>query len=295
MTSAFNSRIIRVGIQIGGDVEVFENLDIRCRGQKMASSESSICTMKISNLTRTQKNYIMTKASPLAVANNSVLFGPALPREPIIVTVDVGRKDSFSPFRLFFGSCWASTVTMPPDIGIVLTSTTNNLQASTLQPISLGATTDLKQIAQTIASLYGLQLNFTATQKNVANFHYTGGMQQALDKLALCGNIRVQLDGKIMSVYDVGQTVGPFLPFKLNITTGMVGIPEVTESGVKARMLIRPEPQIGGSIIINSQVNPSVNNSVLTISTMNFDLASRDDPFWYELFCSNINQVQPGQ
>lgn len=284
MTNAFNKRIVRVGINIDGDLQVFEGLDIRAYGQKLASTESSTCTIKISNLTRDQKNRIMTKATPMTISQNPN-------RAPIPVFLDVGRENEFEAFRLFDGTCWASAVTAPPDISLTLTSTTNNLAASLMDPVLLGAVTPLQTIAQAIAAKYGLTLNFTASSKNVANFNYTGGLQSAMDKLAQCGNIRVHLDNKILNVFDKGTTRGNVPPFTLSMQTGMVGIPEATQSGVRARMLIKPEPQIGGPITVNSLVNPAVNGSYF-ISTMNFEIASRDDPFWYELFCDNNKQLQ---
>lgn len=284
--TVLNSRIVRVGIQIEQDFQLFEGLDIRCTGQHFAAAESSACKIQISNLTRDQKNFILTRASPLGLSKSR--------RSPVLVTLDVGRAgvNGFEPFRLFQGYCWASGVTMPPDIGIILESTTNNAQASTLQPFDYGQAASLRSIATFISLYYGLNLNFTATDKMIANFHYTGGLQDALNKLRLCGLIRVQLTGLLLKVYDIGKYAGKVPPFTLSTSTGMVSIPEVTENGVKVSMLIRPEPQIGGPITIQSQVNPAVNNIPLYISTMNFHVTSRDDPFWYELYCSNqsLNQ-----
>jgi hypothetical protein len=270
MTNAFDPRIVRVGISINNDLQIFEGLDIRIQGQKFASTESSACLIKISNLTRTQKNFIMTTASPMTISNNPN-------RMPIPVTV--GRQ-SYGTFRLFEGTCWASGVTEPPDIGILLQSTTQNLSASLMNSVNLGALSSLQTISQSIANMYGLTLNFTAAEKQVANFNYTGGLQSAINKLARCADVRVHIDNKVLNVFNIGSTRGGIQPFVLSLQNSMVGIPEATQSGVKARMLIRPEPQIGGPITINSLINPAVNGSYF-ISTMNFNIASRDDqPVW---------------
>ncbi len=287
MTTKINPRIVTVGIQVGNDFQLFEELDIRAQGQKFAGPESNTCTVQISNLTRAQKNWLLTVASPLTTSQQ-----PG--RKPVLLTLSVGREDVFQPFLLFQGYCWASKVTMPPDIGIILTSTTNNLQASSLQPQNFGALANLQTIASQIAQQYGLTLNFTASPKQIANFHYTGGLQLALNKLAKCGGVRVQCNNNVLSVYDVGTTVGGAQPFTLNTSTGMVSIPEVTESGIKTMCLIRPEPQIGGPITIQSNVNPAA-NGLYYISCMNYHVTNRDDPFWYELFCSTNKDLQAAQ
>lgn len=298
MTTQLNSRIVTVGIEVqdapasgigpsAPNFMLFEGLDIRAQGQKFAGPESNTCTIQISNLTRDQKNWLLTVASPLTTSQQ-----PA--RKPVLVTLSVGRQNVFQPFLLFQGYCWASHVTMPPDIGIILTSTTNNLKASSLQPQNFGALTSLQVIAQQIATQYGLTLNFTASPKQIANFHYTGGLQLALNKLAKCGGVRVQCDNSVLSVYNTGSTVGNARPFTLNTLTGMVSIPEVTESGIKATCLIRPEPQIGGPITIQSTVNPAANGAYF-ITSMNYHVTNRDDPFWYELFCSTNKDIQAAQ
>ncbi len=285
MTNKLNPRIVTVGVQVGSDFQLFEGLDIRAQGQKFAGPESNTCTIQISNLTRAQKNWLLTVASPLTTSQQPN-------RKPVLVTLSVGRQNVFQPFLLFQGYCWASKVTMPPDIGIILTSTTNNLQASSLQPQNFGALTDLRTISSQIAAQYGLTLNFTATARQIANFHYTGGLQAALNKLSKCGGVRVQCSNNVLSVYNTGSTVGGAQPFILSAYTEMVSIPEVTESGIKAMCLIRPEPQIGGPITIQSQVNPAANGDYY-ISSMNYHVTNRDDPFWYELFCSTNKDIQP--
>ena len=301
MTNQINSRIVTLGIQVlnpsataagpnAPDFMLFEGLDIQAQGQKFAGVQSDTCTVKISNLTRAQKNWLLTIASPLTTAQQ-----PG--RKPVLVTLSVGRENDFPPFLLFQGYCWASHVTMPPDIGIVLTSTTNNYQASALQPQNFGALTTVAIIAAQIAAQYHKTLNIKPGDgvKQVANFQYTGGLQAALNKLARVSGMRVQCSHDVLSLYNIGETVNGAQSFSLNTSTGMVGIPEVTESGVKAMCLIRPEPKIGGPIKIQSSVNPSINNQPFFISTLNYHVTNRDDPFWYELFCTTTTGLQQTQ
>lgn len=283
-----NKRIVRVGIEgIGGGFTFFEDLDIRCQGEKWAGPESSMCRIQISNLTRDQKNFILTVASPMQIN----LTGR---RTPLLVTLDVGRENVFDPFRLFQGYCYASYVTMPPDIGIVLESTVQSLAASTMMDMNWGALADLRTIAQSVATTYGLTLNFTASNKQVANFHYTGGLNDALQKLSMSGLVTVFVDNTILYVTDTGKKAGEASAFDLNILTGMVGIPEVCETGVNARCLIRPELQLGGEVNVQSEINPAVNGNYL-VSHLKYEIANRDDPFWYEMLLTNANYLLGNQ
>jgi len=306
MIGQINSRIVIVTVEVdplAGNVVApqlpnsmaFEGLDIRAQGQKFAGTETDTCILQISNLTRDQKNWLLTVASPLTTSQQ-----PG--RKPVLVTLSVGRESVFPPFLLFQGYCWASRVTMPPDIGIILTSTANNFQAAALQPQDFGALTTVQTIASQIAAKYQKTLNIVGAPKSatkqIANFHYTGGLQTAINKLARAGvgQYRVQCNTTTLSVYDVSNTVyGPVAPFTLNTSTGMVSIPEVDEMGVKATCLIIPQIQVGSSINVQSTVNPAANVSNYYISSLRYHVTNRDDPFWYELYCSINTGLQPSQ
>lgn len=296
MTNQINSRIVTVGIQVVqpavsgvgpalSNFMLFEGLDIRAQGQKFAGPESNTCIVQISNLTQEQRKWLLTVATPwLPTSIKSIT--------PVLVTLSVGRSGigsgGFSPFLLFQGYCYASNVTMPPEISITLTSTVNNVQASLMEPQEFGALTNLSIISGQIAAKYKLNLNFTAADKQIANFNYTGGLQTAVNKLRKLG-VHVQTSHDTLSIYDIGSTVGNSQPFILNTSTGMVSIPETTQNGVKVMCLIRPEIQPGAPITIQSKVNPAANGTYF-INTVDYHITNRDDPFWYELFCNYINE-----
>lgn len=279
MTNKINSRIVTVGIQTESDFQLFEGLDIRAYGQKFAGPESNTATIIISNLSTAQKNWLLRTATPYKYATNPE-------RKTVLVTLSVGREDEFPAFVLFQGYCYASQVTMPPEIGVVLTSTANNLKASTMDVQNFGALANLNTIISGIASKYGLKPNSTATDRQIANFNYTGGLQTALNKLKKIGGVDIHCDASTLSVWDVGSVIGNSQPFILNTSNGMVSIPQATQDGVKAMCLIRPELQVGGPITIQSTVNPLINELDLFIASMSYHVTNRDDPFWYDLFCS---------
>lgn len=278
MTKAFDPRIVRVGVEIDGDIVFFEKEDIRIQGQKFGGPDMNLCTIKISNLTRDLRNYILTKATPIVLG--------AKERTPIKVTVDVGRE-SYGTFRLFEGECYTSTVTPPPDIGIVLRSLTQSFASGLIQSNSHAPVAQLRTIAQSIADQNGLALEFKATPKQIGNYSFTGAINKQIDKLQQCGDVRAFVDNKTLVVMDKNTFRGTE-KFDLNLDTGMVGVPQATESGVIVRMLINPSIQIGGGVKIVSQINPSVNGENYNVAQMTFDIANRDDPFYYTLVLSNF-------
>ncbi len=283
MTQAFDPRIVRVGLQLQDDFIIFEGLDIRIEGQKYYGPTMNTCTVKISNLTRDQRNFILTKATPISFPNRAH-------RTPIFMTVDVGRE-SYGTFRLFEGEVYTSTVTPPPDIGIVLRSLTQSFATGIIDAVSQGATSQLETIAKEVASKNGLKLDFRATSRQIANFSYTGAVSKLINKLQMIGDLRVCVNNKTLIVRDKAGFASEG-PFHLSMETGMVGVPQATESGVIAQLLVQPGVDIGHQLSIDSKINPSVNGDQYAITQLNFTICNRDTPFFYTAVCSNWAYIQ---
>lgn len=279
MTSAFDQRIIQVGVEIDGTTYLYEGLDIRASGTKYLSPTNNNCTIRLSNLTRDHRNYILTKATPLNA--------PGRQRQTVNISLDVGRE-SYGTFRLFEGAAWAMGATQPPDIGIILEGLTNNLAMSLINTVSFAAATPLKTIAQKIADQNGLALDFrVANNKNIANYSYTGPVGKQVQKLSEMGDVIAHVDGKTLHVIDTSPTLGADDPvILLNQNTGMIGVPQPNMGGVIVKCLITSSIKLGTRVNIQSEINPSVNGEY-TVWNINFDVANRDQPFWYTLFCRN--------
>ena len=65
----------------------------------------------------------------------------------------------------------------------------------------------------------------------------------------------------------------------------MIGIPEATERGVKVKILYDLETDLGGQIDLTSELNPALDGSY-TIYKIDFDLASRDTPWYFDIEAS---------
>jgi hypothetical protein len=65
----------------------------------------------------------------------------------------------------------------------------------------------------------------------------------------------------------------------LNLETGMIGMPEISEHGVKVKYLYNNDSAIGGALIIQSKINPAANGTY-AIYKLNFDISNRDTPFY---------------
>jgi hypothetical protein len=274
MTNAFDPRIVQVGLEIEGDFLIFKDLDIRITGSKFASPDMNVCTVKISNLTREQRNYILSKATPYAARGLT----------PIRMTVDVGRQ-SYGTFRLFEGEVYSGNVTPPPDIGVTLNSLTNSFASGLMSSNSQQAVTQLETVARSIAQQNNLTLNFRASPKQIANFSYTGAISKLVDKLQMVGGVRAWVDNKVLTVINKNEYDGEEA-LDVNINTGMVGVPQATQNGVSAQILITPGVKPGMRVNVLSDINPSANGEFF-LSTIDFEICNRDNPFYYKLGLTN--------
>jgi hypothetical protein len=286
--SAFDPRLIQIDIILpGGETYSFQDLAIYATGTKFGNANQNSCECRIYNLTPQLRNQILTLASPLlSPPPNSPSAGP---RKPVVLNLKVGRQSS-GTFLLFTGNVISCEVTQPPDIGIVLRSLTNNYNMSVMMGIEQPAITNLSDVCQAIALQNGLFLDFEATDKKIDNYSFTGSLQNHLARINQMGGIQAGADNNTLWVINAGS-VRRNSGFLISEATGMVGIPQVTDQGVTVRGMINSAIIVGGSVTINSVTNPAANGT-FKVAKIDYELATRDQPFWYTLLCSNIGIFQ---
>ncbi len=271
MTTVFDQRIVQVSIEFEDGTQTFEGLSIYATGQKVDAAAMNQCECRIFNLTKEQRNYILSRTSPLN-----------LNRRPIIMTLDVGRE-SYGTFRLFDGYVISSGSTQPPDIGITLTALTNSFSTGIILRNIQSSIAQLRTIAQSIAENNGKILDFQATDKQIQNFMYNGCAAYQIRDLNEMGGIIASIDGNVLTVRDADKP-DKALPRLISATTGMVGIPQFTAAGINVRMMIDNTIKLGGIVNIISEEVPAANGSWV-VQKILFEVASRDQPFFYTLDC----------
>lgn len=272
MTNAFDNRIIKVGLELEGGMQYFQDLSIVATGSKFTSSLDALCEVQIFNLTREQRNFILTQASYIRQ-----------PRPlPIRMSLDVGRE-SYGTFRLYDGYVYSALATQPPDIGILLSSLANNAQTSQFKGQTQSAKANFRTICQQVATENGKTLDFQATDKIIENWQSSSSLRDSIKSLHDLANVNVDADSDIMAVWDVGAPRKGEIRV-INQTNGMVGIPEITEWGVRVKMMIDNSIKLGALVRVESDTNPAVNGEY-TVSKIDFQIANRQQPFWYVLEC----------
>ena len=259
-------RILRVGVEVSGKINYYEDLNIVVGCTKFANAIENECTVKIQNLSKQVRDYILSETSPF---NKS--------KTPKRLIVEAGRESTGSSV-VFVGDIISASPSQPPDIALTIKAQTKNTSKGDIVTKSQDAQASMRTIASGIASDLDLSLIFEAMNKNISNFNFTGGVLKQVEKLAESGLVNVFVDDDKMVVKDKG------VPLKsqaqvISAESGMIGLPSISAQGVKVKYLFSNLSVIGGSLIVDSKINTAANGTY-EIYKMTYELASRDNPFY---------------
>jgi len=269
-------RLLTAGVQIGSELVTFDqNFEIKARGVKFANALQNECDIEIVNMNKAHRDYLLTESSPF---NSN--------RTPKLVTLSAGRV-STGLFSVYIGDVMTVTITQPPDIGLKLKCGTSHFKKGSVGRRSGGKVSTLSTIATGVASNLGLSLRNEAPEVNVSNYAHSGNALAEVDTLGKAGNCQCYVDDQHLILKKVNSPLSGSV-LNLSENTGMIGIPELTEQGLKVKFLFDGSVKLGGAVNVTSKLNPAA-NGYFVIFKLGFDLTSRDVPFYYEAECQAAN------
>ncbi|MDR0805940.1 MAG: hypothetical protein LBN41_04220 [Enterobacteriaceae bacterium] len=264
-------RRIRLGLEVNGKLNWYEGMRIKASGTKYANPLQNECTATIDGLNAETRDYILTETSP---------YNPG--KQPRRMIVEVGRVTT-GTFIVFVGDIVSAEIASPPDVTLTIKAKTNNASAMNIVSSTGTAVQKLSEIAKKVADDCGVRLDFQATDKNIANWYYCGAAAKQVSRLQESGGVKAFIDDDVLIVKDLDKAVNGRIRI-LSMNTGMVGIPKANEKGLDVRFLIDGESVLGGMLRLDSKVNKSLNGDYI-IEQLKFDVASHDDPFFYQATC----------
>lgn len=268
-------RIVRLGIEVDGDIKFYEDLSIYAKGVKFTSPNQGQATVTILNINRDTREYLMRVANP---------FNKSEGRKSLIL--EVGRE-SYGTTVLYTGDIFRVSPTQKPDLGIVIRCITGQFNKGSVISRSAPETATLSSIASGVATDNGLGMSFEITDRNIANYNFTGSPAAQIEKLAELSQSDVYQDNGVLYVKPIGIPKTGATVRILNKNTGMIGVPEGTENGIKVMMLYDPVTQIGSQLDLTSEINPVLDGSYC-IYKLDFDISSRDTAFYLSAEANRI-------
>lgn len=265
-------RLVEVLVEVGANVHRFTGeLAIRAQGMLFANPLNDICDVTIYNLDRQTQDYLLNATSPYSAIH-----------EPKSVTVSAGRK-SYGVSQIYRGSIVVSSATQPPDIGVTFSCMSGVSFNNVIYNVNAAGTSTLVEAVKRLADRLNARSQIELTNPpSISNYTFNGTASGELAYLNSFGNITAFLvEGETNILYVKGSRVP--LANTLRVVsedTGMIGVPEWTELGIKVTFLIDKKTQIGGAIRIVSHRYPAFNGDYY-IFKLGFSLASRDTPFYY--------------
>jgi hypothetical protein len=267
MKAELDPRLVRISIEVNGVLKVYEGLAMTAKGTKFANANQNECEIKLTNLDKATRDYLLTETSPFNTNPTPKRF-----------IVEAGRV-SYGYSTIFVGTIASATPSQPPDISLTMKALTADHKKGEVIARSQPGQTSLKRIAKTVAADLGMTLVYEADDKQIANYNYTGGALNQVAALGEAGGVTAYVDDDSLIVKS------PYTPLAtrirvLNIDTGLVGIPEPTKHGIKVKYMLDNTSVLGGALRIQSAIYPTLNGDY-TIYKLGFEIATRDTPFYW--------------
>jgi hypothetical protein len=272
LTVELDPRLLRIGIEIGGQLKLYEGLAMTASGTKYANANQNECEVKITNLDQATRDFLLTETSP---------FNKNKKRK--ILTVEAGRV-STGYALVFLGDITNAVGAQPPDITMTLKAATGDYAKGEIIATSQPGVAPLRNIAARVAQDLGLSLTFQAKPKQISNYSFTGSKVKQVEQLGAMGRVNAYIDDAALIVKDFNAPLA-LRTRELNLDTGLIGIPEFTEQGIKVKMLFDNQTTLGGGINLTSKLNPAANGKY-AVFKLGFELASRDNPWYYVAECT---------
>jgi len=278
--ASLDLRLVRLSLEINGQLKVYNAeadgvgpaLQIESTGCKFASPLQNEAEVKIFNLSKSDRDYLLTECPPF---NKN--------RTPKKLILEAGRV-STGLSKLYEGNITTCTLTQPPDIGLTLKCQTGAYQKGKIVSVSRPGVSKLSDIARGVASDNSLSLNFEGDDCSVSNYCHAGSALGQVPRLEDAGNYDAYVDDGALVVKNRG------VPLKgqmrvLNAASGMIGTPEPTEHGVKVLYLLDNQSKLGGALRIESALYPALNGNY-TIYKLEWSVSTRSTPFYWIAECS---------
>lgn len=263
-------RLLRVGIEVNGKLNVYSGLAITAQGYKSGSPIQNECNITIANLDKPTRDFLLTEGSPYNKIRTTK-------RSKIIV--EAGRE-SFGYFVLYRGDIVSVGLSQPPDITVSIRALTANFFKGEIVSNTSKPNTPVSQIAQQVADDMGLSLQFNVeVDKLVSNWNYTGAAEKQIQKLYYLGDYDAYIEDDRLVVNDRSKTL-PGTIRRLSQDSGLLGIPEFIDNGVRVRFFVDNYTRVGSLLRLESDIYPSANGDYKIVK-LSFDVANRDNPFYF--------------
>ena len=264
-------RLLRVTIEFERISYVYTDLDIEVQGIKFMSAEQGNATITLTNLNQINRDAILTEGSPF----NPSRTDPDPDRFQPRIRIEAGRE-STGLSLLYIGEIYRAKLTQKPDQKVIIRSLTSRRRTGEITQFSAAPQTPLSEIALRSGALMGLPVNFETAERLIRNFNHSGPLSLLPLALNLLGDINVFVDNGVLNLKDKDKPLRNQV--RVLPANELVGLPEITEQGIKVTYLYDARTVLGGRLDVTSNENPAASGRY-QIYKLQYHLTNRDTPF----------------
>lgn len=270
-----NNRVCFVEIEtIENGKKELKRLDvlaIKGKVSRQAGNATATAKISIANLTQSDLTYLTTYTSPYVK-----------PKTTKIINVYAGYQNT-GWGKIFSGDIITAIPDGKPDTWL-------NIDAKSLYyqnriPLSYGVSNiTTQELGKSISETLGLDFDWQATSKKTIDlFHFTGSKAQLIKEFNKLDNIQMYEDNGKLKVVDNIVKRPQNTAKIISKDTGMIGVPEPDQFGVKVKTLLDPSLFCGDWFKLQSLVLPGL-NGLYWIYSLDFSFSSRETEFYSEIY-----------
>ena len=276
-----DKRICYVQIQTPSGNKEIRNIAIKGRITRKMSQTGSTAKISIANLSREDVEYLTTYTSPY---------------------VDQSKKKRINVFAgyestgvgmIFSGDIYSALPEGLPDTWLNIEAKTEYFNQQNIITLSQSKI-NTKGIAQIVANQLDLALIWRSkSEKFIDAFNFTGAKTKLLNRLNQLDNFTAFVDNGSLLVIDINEQPPQTSTTKqkgfiklINAESGMIGIPQPDEHGVKIKVLLDPAVNLGDWFKLGSKRLPIV-NGFYQVYEMTYDFATREPQYYLEILGQN--------
>jgi len=269
-----DSRLLTAVLTIDDKKININDLHMTCNIVRVAAIKDNKCDLKIYNLNKDTRNYILSNASELYSKPNS-------PKKiPPSIEVYAGYL-STGLYKIFEGEITKASVGQRPDISLDIEAKTAQTARTLFVAKTYSQKINMKSILDDIAKTYNLILIFEATDRDIANYSFTGSLSQQIANLAIITNASIYIDNRNLIAQDKNIALENAVKV-VNKKTGMLEVPFLNEYGVVVKTLFDGGLKLGGTLRLTSEENPTTDGDWV-VKKLTYQLSNFDNDFYMQI------------
>ncbi len=284
-------RILRATITLPqGEVVLDQTVNLKARISKAALAIQSRATVEVTNLSASLRTQLL---SQFTLWHKRKVDSNKESQDWVSIKIEAGYETdgSESTSVVFVGEIvFCELVSPPPNATVRITCYTRQVDKTTFLSSQAPARTTFLEYVKWAAEQMGLgdsvdcqtSFNDKIIENPSQSMHVVGSLLISIQDMYKPA-VAAFIDDQKLIVRDVNKIVNPA---EVVTVKNFIGMPSWTEWGASFTTLFDQTIRLASGVRMESQMNPSLNDSDFVITDMDYDLTSRDMPFYVSARCS---------